>query len=208
MSAQPQFDKPWISIEEFLAAELVSDIKHEDYDGAVVAMTGGSLNHVRIAGNMFAELRNHLHGMPCERFTADIKVKIGKHFFNPDTMVVCESLAINDDYTETPVLSVEVPSKSSRRRDETIKRRLYQTIPSLQEFVLIEQDIADVEVCRRSEGWVSNHYFLGDELPYESVGLTVSVAEIYARVMYEDVASFLLEQQQASTNSEATGSNQ
>jgi hypothetical protein len=48
--------------------------------------------------------------------------------------------------------------------------------------MLIEQDIVDVEVCRHSEGWVSNHYFLGGDVPLQSVDLTVNVADIYERV--------------------------
>jgi Uma2 family endonuclease len=95
---------------------------------------------------------------------------------------------------------IEVLSKSTRRRDETIKRRLYQTIPTLLEYVLIEQDIVDVEVCRRSEGWVSNHYFLGDDVTFEAVDLAVSVADIYERVENEDMQSFLLEQSQATAS--------
>jgi len=204
MSAQPQFGQSWISIEDYLAGELLSDIKHEYIDGQVFAMTGASLNHDRIAGNVFGELRNHLRNQPCEPFTSDVKVKIGKHFFYPDTMVVCNHSAKHEYYTETPVLIVEVLSKSTRRRDETIKRRLYQTIPTLQEYVLIEQDIVDVEVCRRSEGWVSNHYFLGDDVPFESVALTLSVAEIYSRVDNEDTRAFIAESQanQASAESD------
>lgn len=195
MNAQPQFEQSWISIEDYLAGELLSEIKHEYIDGQVYAMSGASRNHDRIAGNVFGELRNHLRGKPCEPFTSDVKVKVGKHFFYPDSMVVCEEFDPHQYYSETPVLIVEVLSKSTRRRDETIKRRLYQTIPSLQEYVLIEQDIVDVEVCRRSEGWVSNHYFLGDEVPFESVSLSLSVAEIYDRVDNEDMRAFLLEQQ-------------
>jgi len=48
---------------------------------------------------------------------------------------------------------------------------------------------------RRREGWISNHYFLGDDVPLESAGLTFGIAEIYARVENEDMLSFLLEQQ-------------
>ncbi len=193
MSAQPQFGQAWVSIDDYLAGELLSDIKHEYIDGQVYAMPGASRNHDRIALNIGAELRNHLRGKPYEPFTSDVKVKVGKHFFYPDSMVVCEELDPHQYYSETPVLIVEVLSKSTRRTDETIKRRLYQSIPTLREYVLIEQDIVDVEVCRRSEGWVSNHYFLGDEVRFDSVDLNLGVAEIYDRVENEDIRSFLYE---------------
>jgi hypothetical protein len=57
--------------------------------------------------------------------------------------------------------------------------------------VLIEQDFVDVEVCRRSEGWVSQHYFMGDSVTFESLNLTLSVADIYQRVENDDVSSFV-----------------
>jgi hypothetical protein len=60
-----------------------------------------------------------------------------------------------------------------------------------QEYVLIEQDIVDVEVCRRSEGWVSEHYFMGDEVTFAAIDLTLSVNEIDERVVNEDVRSFV-----------------
>lgn len=195
MSAQPQPEPGWISVEEYLANELLSEIKHEYIDGQVYAMSGASRNHDRIAGNVFGELRSHLRGKPCEPFTSDVKVKVGNHFFYPDSMVVCDEIEPHQYYSETPVLIVEVLSKSTRRIDETVKRRVYQSIPTLQEYVLIEQDIVDVEVCRRSEGWVSNHYFLGDQAWFESVDLTLDVAEIYARVDNDDVKTFIAEQE-------------
>jgi Uma2 family endonuclease len=68
---------------------------------------------------------------------------------------------------------VEVLSPSTRRTDKTTKKRLYQTLPSLQKYVLIEQDIVDVEVCRRSEGWGSAHYFVGGEVTFAAIDLTV-----------------------------------
>lgn len=195
MSAQPQFGQSWISIEDYLAGELLSEIKHEYDDGELVAMSGASKNHERIKMNLARLLGSHLQGKPCEPFSSDVKLKIGNYLFYPDVMVVCNDTSTHEYYAETPVLIVEVLSKSTRRRDETLKRRLYQTIPSLQEYVLIEQNIVDVEVCRRSEGWVSNHYFLGDDVPFEAVDLSLSVAEIYERVDNEEMQAFLAELQ-------------
>ena len=96
-----------------------------------------------------------------------MKVKVGSNFFYPDVMVVCDDNAENDYYTESPVIIVEVLSKSTRRLDETTKLMSYINIPSVQEYVLIEQDIVDIQVIRRSEGWLPKHYFLGDEVIFE-----------------------------------------
>ncbi len=185
----------WISEEDYLAGELTYEIKHEYIDGYVYAMAGASRNHERIAGNIFGELRNFLKNKPCEPFSSDLKIKAGSRFFYPDVMVVCDEQSQHDYYTDSPVIVVEVLSKASRRVDETTKRIAYQSIPSLKEYVLIEQDFVDVEVCRRSEGWVSNHYFMGDSVLFDSIGLTLTVEEIYARVDNDDVRSYIQEQQ-------------
>ncbi len=180
-----------ISEEAYLQSELFSEIKREYIDGAVYAMAGASKNHQRIIANISGEFWTQLKNMPCEPFSSDIKVKVGSKFFYPDVMVVCKDDNGNDYYTESPVIIVEVLSTSTRRMDETAKKFAYQTLPTLQEYVLIEQDFVDVEVCRRSEGWVSRHYFMGDNVTFESVGLTLSVADIYARVENDDVSSFV-----------------
>jgi Uma2 family endonuclease len=182
-----------ISESEYLEGELISEVKHEYIDGSVYAMAGASKNHERIVGNVFGELRSHLKNSPYEPFSSDIKVKVGQDFFYPDVMVVCEDNSNNDYYAETPVIIVEVLSKSTRRMDETTKKIAYQTIPTLKEYVIIEQDIVDVEVCRKSDNWVSSHYFMGDEVTFESVGLLLSVEDIYFRVDNDDVRSFFEE---------------
>ena len=189
-----QHDHP-ITEEEYLKWELISEIKHEYIDGYVYAMAGASKNHDRIAGNVFRKFGNHLENSPCEPFTSDMKVKVDSKYFYPDAIVVCEDNSQAEYYTESPTIVVEVLSKSSRRTDKKVKRMAYKTIPTLQEYVLIEQDFVDVEVCRRSEGWVSNHYFLGDEVSFESIRLTLPVEEIYARVENEDVRTYFEEQQ-------------
>ncbi len=120
-----------------------------------------------------------------------MKVKVGSNFFYPDVIVDCNFDESQPYYTESPVIIVEVLSKSTRRTDETTKRTAYINIPSLQEYVLIEQDFVDIEVVRKSEGWQSSHYFLGDEVTFESIDLTLLVEEIYLRVHNEDMIEFL-----------------
>jgi Uma2 family endonuclease len=106
-------------------------------------------------------------------------------------MVVCEDKTSHEYYTESPVIIVEILSKSTRRTDRALKRLAYQRLPSLQEYVLIEQDFVEVEICRRAKHWQSEFYFLGDEACFASIDLTLAVVEIYARVANEDMAEFL-----------------
>jgi len=80
-----------------------------------------------------------------------------------------------------------VLSKSTHQKDRTTNRFAYLNIPTPQEYVLIEQDFVDIEVIRRKDDWSSKHYFLGDKITFESIGLTLEVKDIYARVNNSDM---------------------
>jgi len=180
-----------ITEQEYLAGEEIAENKHEFIGGEIFAMSGASKNHERISGNVFRKFGNFLENSSYEPFSSDIKVKIGKDFFYPDTMVVCDDQTDHDYYTEMPTIIVEVLSKSTRRYDQTIKRIAYQSIPTLQEYILIEQEFVDIEISKKKDTWKSRHYFLGDTFTLESIGLTVKVEDLYYRVKNEEMTDFL-----------------
>jgi len=180
-----------ISSDEYLKDEIARKVKHELIDGQIYAMAGASANHDRISSNVSRKFGNHLENSPCEPFGSDMKVKAGSKFFYPDVIVDCQFDESQPYYTKSPIIIVEVLSKSTRRIDETTKRFSYMNIPSLEEYILIEQDIVDIEVIRRSENWLSQHYFLGDKVHFKAINLTLTVEEIYHRVQNEEMLEFL-----------------
>lgn len=189
---QPSFKADDISEQEYLENEKVSDIKHEYFNGKVFAMSGGSINHQRLTGNVFAEFRQHLKGTPCEAFSSDIKVRAdnGKKYFYPDVLVSCHNEDGSSYFTESPRLIVEVLSGATHKYDRTLKRDIYQALPSLEEYVLIEQDFVRIEVSRRLNAWQSDFYYLDDEITFTSIDLTLPVVEIYQRVDNEELREF------------------
>lgn len=181
-----------ISIEEYLEGEIISDIRHEYIDGEVFAMSGASLNHNRISGNIFSEFRQNLKGSTCEPFNQDLKLKLDNQYRYPDIMVVCDNDFKDDDYsTQTPVIIIEVLSKSTRKIDTTEKLKAYLKIDSLKEYILIEQDIAEIEVMRRKNHWQSERFYLGDSVYFDAIDLTIDVSEIYDRVDNDDMLDYL-----------------
>ena len=196
------YQQNFISEQDYLQGERLSVIRHEYINGDVYAMAGASKNHDRIAGNIFAKFHAHLESTPCAPFSSDIKIKVDHDFFYPDVIVVCDDQTEDDYYTESPKIIVEVLSKSTRRTDQTLKRLAYQTLPSLEEYVLIEQDFVDVEVCRRSNGWQSEHYYLGDEVYFAAIDLRLPVQAIYARVVNDDMREFLAHRNEALNGNE------
>lgn len=181
----------YISEDEYLEGEEISDIKHEYIDGEVWEMAGASLRHNIITSAVSRHFGNHLEGTRCTTVSSDFKVKTTDCFFYPDVVVLCSDDDEYNYFTDKPLIIVEVLSKNTRKIDQTIKMASYKTLPSFQEYVLIEQDFAEVEVCRRNNNWISERYFLGDDVTFESIDLTLSVEAIYNRVQNEDVLEFL-----------------
>ena len=177
--------------QEYLEMEKCSEIKHEYFDGEIFAMAGTSKNHQLLTGNVFAEIRNHLKGTPCLTFSSDIKIRLdkGNKFFYPDVVIACEK-ETDEYFVNSPRLIIEVLSDSTRKFDKDLKRKIYQNIPSLEEYVLIEQDHVEIEISRKAENWQSSYYFLGDEVRFESIGLILPILEIYARVENKELREF------------------
>ncbi|MEQ1635554.1 MAG: Uma2 family endonuclease [Methylococcales bacterium] len=190
MTLQSEQDNICMTEAEYLSSELRSEVKREYFDGYIYAMTGASANHARIIGNVFSEFRNHLKGMPCESFMADMKVKAGKNYLYPDVVVDCGKIAGDEYFVISPVVIVEVLSKSTRKNDTTKKLLYYLNLPTLQEYVLMEQEFVSIQVLRKSKHWTPEYYYLGDQVTFESIGLTLSVEAIYDRVDNNDMDEF------------------
>jgi Uma2 family endonuclease len=189
----PNYKPDYISEQEYLEDEKVRDVKHEYFDGEIFAMAGAKLNHQRLISNLTITIGGHLKHKQCEVFSSDIKVRAdkGNKYFYPDVLVSCNNENGTQDFVESPRLIIEVLSKSTRNFDKGLKRLVYQNIPSLEEYVLIEQDFVEIEVCRKADGWKSSYYFLGDDITFTSIDLTLPVVEIYQRVDNEDMREFL-----------------
>ncbi|TAK65179.1 Uma2 family endonuclease [Methylobacter sp.] len=179
-----------LPIRDYLEGELISSIKHEYINGEVHAMTWASSNHNRLMVNIVREFGVHLKNTPCEAFGSDMKVQVEDNYFYPDVMVVCQHEANDYGVTDAPLIIVEVLSKSTRKFDHTLKRQAYQRLSSLLEYVVIEQDVVDIEVCRRSHHWQPEHFYLGDEVYFAAIDLRLPVTEIYDRVANEDVQRY------------------
>ncbi|PZN71806.1 MAG: hypothetical protein DM484_25565 [Candidatus Methylumidiphilus alinenensis] len=178
---QPALAQTLLSHEDYLAMELTSQVKHEYVAGNIYAMTGTSDIHNIISLNIASILRNHLKGSPCRVFMADVKVKLDQSdaYYYPDVMVSCEK-SPNPYFREQPSLIVEVLSPTTAKFDAGDKRRDYQSLPSLQEYVLAATDCMDVRVWRREESdWKVTIYTDGMMIPLSSVGLEIPIEQIY-----------------------------
>jgi Uma2 family endonuclease len=177
-----------ISVEDYLAGELTSPIKHEYLGGVVYAMAGARNLHNDISGNIFASLHTRLRGQPCRPYNSDTKMRVRSlapiRFYYPDTSVSCRPNPRNDSFQDNPKVIFEVVSNVTRRIDEGEKKDAYLSIPSLDIYVLVEQESPMVVVHRRRESeFVSEvHEGLSAVLPLPEIGIELPLAEIYEGV--------------------------
>ena len=150
-----------LTVEEYLKFEQGAEIRHEYVAGQIYAMTGSSREHNLIATNLISLLRPHLRGGSCRAFVSDMKVKIetgiqrADLFYYPDVVVTCNPQDRQRYFLTSPCLVIEILSPSTQATDKREKRINYQTIDSLQEYVLISQDEIKVEIYRKdnNENW-------------------------------------------------------
>jgi Uma2 family endonuclease len=176
------------SLEEYFAVEQTSQVKNEYYDGQIFAMAGASLNHNRIAANLLSFIRPMLRGHGCEAFGSDLRVQTpGGLFTYPDLSIVCgEPLLIQDrpDTLTNPLILIEVLSDATREYDRGQKFALYKEIPTLREYMLVEQDDLLVETFRKSgSSWEPRSCdHLESAAVLESVNMTIPLREVYRLV--------------------------
>lgn len=180
-----------VSIDDYLDGELVSEIRHEYVDGFVYAMTGGTTNHSRLASRALVLLGRSLDGGKCEPLASDLKIRIRRnsrtHFYYPDVTVLCDLPANGTDlFVDNPVVVIEVLSEGTRRTDMNEKCDNYPSIPSLQTYVMLEQDQVKATVYQRgSSGEFDAMVYQGDEavVPLAAIGASLPLAELYRGIV-------------------------
>ena len=185
----------WITPEEYLESEPASEVRREYVLGHVYAMAGASDDHSRITLNICSELRERLRGKRCEPFSTDMKIRI-RHandtFYYPDVTVACDPTDNAKYFRERPSVIFEVISPDTERTDRREKAYAYWRIPSVEMYLLVEQDQQRITVLRRAESdWkaetlegpsaVVKLECIGVEIPFERIYERTAIAASDAR---------------------------
>lgn len=188
MAAHPQ---NWISPEQYLEIERDAEFRHEYYNGRIYAMAGRSPRHAIIIANLVGEFPGLLKKSPCFVASSDFRVAAsGRLYTYPDVVVACgEHKYVGDrqDTLSNPRLVIEVLSPSTESKDRGMKFTEYRKIESLQEYAVVSQEEAKVEIFRCQDGgrWLMTEYSgRGAVARFESIEASVPLAEIYAKVQF------------------------
>ncbi|MGI9277759.1 MAG: Uma2 family endonuclease [Endozoicomonas sp.] len=177
-----------MSVDAYLEAEKESGVKHEYVNGYIHAMVGSSRRHNLLAVTISRLLGNHLQGTGCDVFVSDMKVKAGGKtenvFFYPDVMVSCNRHQQSRYIEEEPRLIVEVLSPSTEHFDRLAKLEAYTQIPTLEEYLLVDQRDMKIDLYRRSgEQWLLTRHGESDVIELSSINYSVAVTSIYQDVI-------------------------
>jgi Uma2 family endonuclease len=183
--------------EEYFALEAESErtggIRREFRKGEIIEMTGGTPEHNIIAGALYSTLWLGLRKQPYSLFIADQRLWIPEFgiYTYPDVMVIQNPIQLKEGRKDTvtnPILVVEVLSPATESYDRGGKFVAYRSIPTLQEYVLIDQAQIGVEHYRRQGNveWIFRDYHaLDDTVTLPSINVTFSLADIYSGIELE-----------------------
>jgi Uma2 family endonuclease len=181
-----------MSKEEFLNFAEFLDGNVEFDNGKLIEMSKGTDTHSLIKGDTLMALKaaSRVAGTKCFVYNSDLAINIplfGKVVY-PD-MCIVENLpeyAITGrkDIISNPLVVVEVLSDSTKNYDKGTKFDLYCSLPSFREYILIDQHSFEVQkrllIDADNNLWkYTNYKGLEVEIPIESLGISVKMADIY-----------------------------
>ena len=182
--------------EEYLAIEEFSEYKSEYINGQIIPMAGGSTNHNRIALNFGSALNFAFKQQDYEVFIGDVRLWIPEKriFTYPDVMIIAGEPEYVNNRTDTivnPVVIIEVLSKSTQAYDREGKFNAYRTIPTFQEYLLVDQTRIRVEqsyITSKKQGWFREYDEEDEAIALTSVPFQISLNDLYSKVKFEPAA--------------------
>jgi len=196
-------DNKTYSVEEYLKILEESPVKLEYGNGQIFSKVGGSFNHSLIANNINLTISFALNAQnsTCFGLNSDIQVFIetADSIVFPDGAFMCS----DPDFSETkinaitnPVLVIEVLSKSTSDYDRGAKFRKYCSLPSFQEYVLIDQyqPIVDTLFRADNKSWnMVTTIGLDKTIHLRSLDVTIRMEDIYKNTVNLQDPPFLLD---------------
>ncbi len=182
--------------EEYLELEINTEERNEYRDGKIVPMVGNSFNHNHLVLNLASSLILAFRKQPYFVFACNQRIWISKRrvYTYPDIMVVQGDLQLQAGRKDTitnPLVIVEVLSKSTQAYDRGEKFKFYRTIPTFQEYILVDQYSMYVEQYYKTEGskWIFSE-IEGEEasLTLNTIDFEITLTDLYDKVIFDELA--------------------
>jgi Uma2 family endonuclease len=185
--------RPHYTLEEYFALVEVSEARYEYWDGEIVCMSGGTQHHYIISDNLHAQLSGLLKGRECRAFSGSVPIHTPSlpPYRYPDASVVCGKPVFTKtgkiDTLVNPLLVIEVLSPGTELLDRNQKKAAYQSLPTVQEYLLVAQHEPHVTQFLR-EGDIWRRLDFGDlqaiiELP--SINCRLALGDVYDGITFD-----------------------
>ena len=176
-----------MTVEDYLAFDEASEIRNEFIDGELYAMPGGTGNHNVIVASAIIALGAALADFDCIVYASQMRVRIDEtKYVYPDVSVVCGEPRFDDENEVTllnPTIVVEVTSPSSIVNDRISKVEFYGAVPSIQGYLILDQERVFAEWYTRTDsGWHLRQFSeLNDVIAMEPLDCSLPLDQIYSR---------------------------
>lgn len=176
--------------EEYLNLEISSDIRNEYRNGEIIPIRRGTPAHNQVISALNALLWFGLRSKPYSLFMADQRLWIPDRqlYTYPDGMVIKNPVELQSGRKDTvtnPLLLAEVLSNSTKAYDRDEKFAAYRTLPSFQEYLLIDQSCLHLEqyVKQGDRQWLFREYDQPDDkILLVSISLEIRLGDLYEKI--------------------------
>jgi Uma2 family endonuclease len=173
--------------DEYLEFERNSEERYEFVNGELVETEVAKRTHELLVATITALLFPKLRGTAWNVYSSNLKIGIdafGNYRFADVSVIQGEVSFIEEDISNDATVLFEVLSDSTAHKDRGEKFREYQTLESLQEYVIVSTKKVQVEIFRRKSKSEWDHIALVAKtatLSLNSIGVEITLAEIYER---------------------------
>ena len=173
------------------------DVRAEIINGIAYMMSPPVTSHQRISMQLSRIFSNFLEGKICEVFAAPLGVRLfpkedksDDTVVEPDIVVICDPAKIDErGCNGPPDLVIEILSPSTRRKDRSIKRELYQKAKVL-EYWMVSPEDREIEVHLFEKNLIKFYGMNEAETPEDSLlpeivpvftlpGLEIDVKDVF-----------------------------
>ena len=182
MEARATKHQKIMTVDEYLAFEECSDVRHEFVGGELHAFAGTTVRHNRIAGNIYRVLAESGDRAGCDVFMSDVKLHVpGDIFYYPDVMVVCDKNDTDPRIKSLPCVVVEVLSDDTRVTDLREKLMFYRQVDCLDTYLIVEQHERKVYRHWRDDErlWWSDTVVRDRTIPIPSLDTELTLDDVY-----------------------------
>jgi Uma2 family endonuclease len=154
-------------------------------------MAGTTRRHNLMVQNLIVALRSLARKNGCQTFAESVKQELrsDRRYVYPDVVYTCHPEDIRADentWARHPSLLIEVLPESTQGVDRSRKRQAYFRLPSLQAYLLLDQDRCFAELYQRAHDFWRFEFFteLTDRVRIDTLGIELSLCEVYEGISF------------------------